>query len=150
MTVHMAHAAAETEALAFALAQKLSGGALLALDGPLGAGKTTFVRGLAAGLGLDPAVVSSPTFVICHEYGAADGRPALVHIDAYRLSGVEELESFGFDELLADRSVVIVIEWASRIAGALPAARTTVQLEHDPEGRCIEITPDFDVQTPGR
>ncbi|MEO1008815.1 MAG: tRNA (adenosine(37)-N6)-threonylcarbamoyltransferase complex ATPase subunit type 1 TsaE [Planctomycetota bacterium] len=117
--------AEETEAVGRRLAAGLRGGAVLALEGDLGAGKTTLVRGLAAGLGLDPAAVSSPTFVLVQEYAGDDARLGLAHIDAYRLSGPDELEGLDWSRLLADDGVAIVVEWASRVAAALPASRTT-------------------------
>ena len=78
--------AAETEALGAAVGRALTGGAVLALFGGLGMGKTAFVRGLAAGRGLE-AEVSSPTFALVHEYG---GQPPLVHFDMYRVWGCDD------------------------------------------------------------
>ena len=118
-----------TRALARSLASLLRGGEVIGLDGPLGAGKTTFVRGLAEGLGVSAEEVSSPTFVLCHEYVAPTGR-TLVHVDAYRIGDLDELETFGFDELLADAGSIVVVEWAARIAGSLPRDRITVTLAH--------------------
>ncbi len=92
---------------------------MLGLVGPLGAGKTLFVKGLAEGLGLDPSVVASPTFVIANEYPLPDGR-RLVHVDCYRLERIEELENAGWLDWLAPGSVVAV-EWPDRIPGVLPA-----------------------------
>ncbi len=109
---------AETEQFAAALGRRLRGGDVLALSGPLGAGKTCFVRGLAQGLGIDPRQVSSPTFRISQEYTCENG-PTLMHIDAYRLHGTDELEGIGWDELLEANDVVIAIEWPSRVEAAL-------------------------------
>ena len=94
-------------------------GDVLALDGELGAGKTQLVRGLAQGMGLDPRQVSSPTFVLMHEYEPPDDEapappPVLVHIDAYRLSSGDELRELGYDEQLRSGSVT-AIEWARRL-----------------------------------
>jgi tRNA threonylcarbamoyladenosine biosynthesis protein TsaE len=119
-----------TQELGAALAACLERGDVVGLVGELGAGKTCFVRGMAQGLGLDAGAVSSPTFVIRHEY-LAPSRESLVHIDAYRLRGAEDLESIGWSELLAQRSAIVVVEWADRIAAELPAQRTvTVEIEH--------------------
>ena len=129
--------ARQTLAIAASIAKRLQRGDLVALDGPLGAGKTCFVRGMALGLGIDPAVVSSPTFVIRHEYEAADvggggggGRIPLVHIDAYRLRGTDDLESIGWDELLEAGDCIVAVEWAGRIAEALPDRRIDVVFAH--------------------
>src|SRR5207237_10863588 len=87
----------ETEAAATRLATSLRPGDVVLLVGPLGAGKTAFVRGLAVGLGIDPAEVSSPTFTLVHEYRG--GRVPLVHVDLYRLSDGREIEDLGLDEI---------------------------------------------------
>ncbi len=117
-------------ALGAALGRVLRAGDVVALHGELGAGKTCLVRGIAAGMGLDPSVVSSPTFLIVHEYEPArhrPGAPELVHVDAYRLGGVEDLDSIGWDRV-CDGSAVIVIEWAERVAGALPAGERRLDI----------------------
>ncbi len=130
MNVHaQTDSEAETRALAAHLAGRLRGGDCVALDGPLGCGKTCFVRGLAEGLGLDPAAVCSPTFVIHHEY-AGGGPLLLAHLDAYRLSGPDELETIGWDDVLSDPETIVAIEWACRIEAALPPNRISVVLEH--------------------
>jgi tRNA threonylcarbamoyladenosine biosynthesis protein TsaE len=100
---------------------------LLALQGDLGAGKTHFVRGLARGLGLATGTaVPSPTFTIAQRFDLPDGR-VLEHIDAYRLGGVSELEAAGLDELCGSGRVTCV-EWAGRVAEALPADRLEIEL----------------------
>jgi len=86
-----------TEAVAARLAAALRAGDLIALDGPLGAGKTAFVRGLASGLGLDPRVVKSPTFVLHHVYGSP---PRLHHLDLYRLGPGAGIRLLDLDGLL--------------------------------------------------
>ena len=120
---------AATIELAKKLGRRLRAADVICLYGPLGAGKTCFVRGLASGLGLEEAAVSSPSFLICHEYnGRGDLR--LTHLDAYRLAGSDELQSIGWDELCAAHHTVIAIEWASRIEPALPQERIDVTLDH--------------------
>jgi tRNA threonylcarbamoyladenosine biosynthesis protein TsaE len=101
----------ETERLAQTLADGLGPGAVLRLIGPLGAGKTAFVRGLARGLGIDPDDVSSPTFTLIHEYRG--GRLRLFHADLYRL-GSAAAEDLGLDEL-GVRDGVLAIEWPDRL-----------------------------------
>lgn len=129
-----------TRAIGAALGAAVGPGAVIALVGPLGAGKTQLVRGLAEGLGLDAEEVGSPTFVICHEYGE-DAPVPLVHIDAYRLEDPAELETIGFDELLDDTRAVLAIEWADRVGGALPDRTVRVALEHrGATDRRIEVT----------
>jgi len=120
------------------LARLVEPGDVIALNGPLGAGKTQLVRGVAVGLGADERVVSSPTFVLMCEY---PGDITVVHIDAYRMRALSDLESLGWpDELLAE--AVTVIEWADRIAEDLPDDRLDIELGHaGPEFREITITP---------
>lgn len=131
----------ETEAWATRLAHTLKGGDILALEGDLGAGKTTLVRGIAAGLAIDPTKVSSPTFALMNEYEGAS--LTLVHIDAYRMHSPEELAGLGWDRLIEDTTVVIAVEWPSKVEGALPPHRTTtITLEHLGKGeRAITLTP---------
>nr|MCU0689282.1 tRNA (adenosine(37)-N6)-threonylcarbamoyltransferase complex ATPase subunit type 1 TsaE [Phycisphaerales bacterium] len=110
-----------TEAIAYVLGQCASVGDIVRLHGELGAGKTAFTRGLAAGLGHDSRVVSSPTFVVVNRYDPTPSHPGaipLVHVDAYRLSGDEELDTLGWDRVVDDLAVV-AIEWPQRIEGRL-------------------------------
>ena len=109
--------AAETEAAGAHLARLLKAGDLLLLEGELGAGKTTFVRGLARGLGVG-GEVQSPTFQLVRVH---PGRPALAHVDLYRLENSAELTDLGLDDLL-DQGIVVV-EWGGRLDGARPTAR---------------------------
>ncbi len=115
----------ETLALAGALGSLLIGGEVLALAGGLGAGKTTFTKGLCAGLGLkDSRLVSSPTYVLEHLYEA---RVPVRHYDGYRLSSEDELLALGFQEHLGGRSV-LVVEWAEKFLSVLPPERLLVEL----------------------
>ncbi|MFC6851301.1 tRNA (adenosine(37)-N6)-threonylcarbamoyltransferase complex ATPase subunit type 1 TsaE [Aquipuribacter hungaricus] len=123
-----------TRALARALGAELVGGDVVVLTGPLGAGKTTFVQGLALGLGVT-APVTSPTFVLArHQRPDAAGPrpdgPNLVHVDAYRLAGALELDDLDLDSDL-DRSVVVV-EWGEGLAERLSPARLQVHLDREP------------------
>lgn len=104
----------------------LRGGETLALSGDLGTGKTTLVRRIAAGLGAPPRVVSSPTFVLVHEY---EGRLRLAHADLYRIEHAAELEHLGLDDYLDD-GTVLAVEWAERARGALPTDRLEIRLAH--------------------
>ena len=105
----------ETYEFAKKIGQTLSSGCTIALDGGLGAGKTVFVQGLAAGLGIDKPI-TSPTFTIVRQY---QGRLPLNHFDVYRIEEPEELYEIGFSEYLGDGQVA-VIEWAERIGALLP------------------------------
>jgi len=115
---------AETEALGEHLGRAARAGDVLALWGELGAGKTTLVRGIARGLGIAAAEVTSPTFVIVHEH---EGRLPLFHVDLYRL-GPGDLGSTGWDEGIATGAVT-AIEWPDRLGDALPAERLDLRLE---------------------
>ncbi len=115
-----------TAQLGRAIGLSLRGGETLALTGPLGAGKTSLVRGIAAGLGASPASVSSPTFVIIHEY---QGRLPLIHADLYRINSVRELESTGLSEYLSGPAV-LAIEWADKAPEGLSDDRLEVELRH--------------------
>src|SRR4026208_2180421 len=107
----------ETFALGERLGSQLGGGEILLLDGPLGAGKTVFVKGIAAALGIDREEVTSPSFTLVNPY---DGRLRLYHLDLYRLDeGASAAHAVDLDDLLADEKSVIVIEWAERM-GAYP------------------------------
>jgi len=117
--------AEETEALGVVVAGLLLPGDLVILSGDLGAGKTTFTRGLGAGLGVRGAV-TSPTFVISRVHPSTTGGPALVHVDAYRLSGLDELDDLDLDASLADS--VTVVEWGSGVAEGLAEDRLEVEL----------------------
>jgi tRNA threonylcarbamoyladenosine biosynthesis protein TsaE len=117
-----------TRAAARALADCIGPeGVVIALIGPLGAGKTAFVKGLAEGLGIDPARVASPTFTIASEYPLPDGT-RLAHVDLYRVDSQAELEAAGFLDVLADARVVAV-EWADRLPGALPPEQLEIRIE---------------------
>ena len=112
----------DTRRLGRELGQRLGAGAVVLLEGPLGAGKTAFVRGLAEGLGCDPDAVSSPTFTIVQQY---QGPVALQHVDLYRLRP-DEVADLGLDDL--QEGAVIAVEWAERWLDA-PAEATRVVLE---------------------
>ena len=117
-STHLAGSEAETHAIARALAATLSAGDVVLLSGDLGAGKTTFVRGLAEGLGINPEDVSSPTFTLIHEYRG--GRLTLYHADLYRLDETAT-DDLGLEET-GVRDGVLAIEWPDRLRHDLPAA----------------------------
>lgn len=103
----------ETFNLGQRIGAQLTGGEILLLDGPLGAGKTVLVKGIAAGLGLDAEEITSPSFTLVNPYS---GRVPLFHIDLYRLNeGAAAAHAVDFDELISDERAVVIIEWAERL-----------------------------------
>lgn len=129
----------ETIQLGEKIAQSLKGGEVIALKGPLGSGKTHFVKGIARGLDAHSSEpVNSPTFVLVNEYF---GRLEMYHIDAYRIETSEEFEMLGFDELCHPRSVVLV-EWADKFPQILQNIdHISAEFNHiDPQRRRIRIT----------
>ena len=127
-----------TIALRKKIGQQLVAGDVLVLDGDLGAGKTTFTKGLAAGLEI-PDIIKSPTFTIIHEY--QDGRLPLYHMDAYRLEngGAEDL---GLEEYF-DGDGVSVVEWAEFVEDELPADFLAIHFKRtdDDNTRVLEFEP---------
>lgn len=127
-----------TEALAGRLAGQLFEGALLLLDGPLGAGKTRFVRALAAAAGVAEQDVTSPTFVLWQQYL---GRTTLHHLDVYRLRDDDEFLALGIEEHLASGQGWTLIEWASRAGEVLPEESLAIEIAvTGPESRRFEFT----------
>jgi len=121
------------------LALTLEPGAVVALHGELGAGKTTLVRAMCDALSVrDMAAVTSPTFAVLHEYDTPNG--IVVHADLYRLRTSAELEQLGWDELVAT-ALVTFVEWPERADGYLPSNARHVWLAHvpgDAERRIVE------------
>jgi tRNA threonylcarbamoyladenosine biosynthesis protein TsaE len=128
---------AETFRVGRELAQSLGLPAHILLYGDLGAGKTAFARGLAAGFGLqDPEEVTSPTFTLINEYR---GRVKIFHIDLYRIE-TGRLEGLGLDEIFDDPNAVVIVEWAERLGDFQTPGAVRVFLEYVEEGsRKIEI-----------
>lgn len=115
-----------TEAFGRTIGRMLTGGETLALFGELGAGKTALVRGIAAGLGMPPNQVTSPTFVLIHEYR---GRLPLIHMDLYRLQSAADAEGIGLQEYFYSETVT-AIEWADKFPELLPSDRLELTLQH--------------------
>ncbi|MCA9081502.1 MAG: tRNA (adenosine(37)-N6)-threonylcarbamoyltransferase complex ATPase subunit type 1 TsaE [Planctomycetaceae bacterium] len=115
----------QTQQWGASLAPLLSAGDVVGLDGDLGAGKTHFVQGLVAAMGLRTEDVTSPTFSLIQEYPTPI---PVCHLDAYRLRDVDEFLELGVDELLGG-DCICLIEWASRVAEVLPQDRLSLQIE---------------------
>jgi tRNA threonylcarbamoyladenosine biosynthesis protein TsaE len=129
------HSETETSAVGRDLARSLVAGSIVLLSGDLGAGKTAFVRGLAEGLGIDPGLVSSPTFTLIQDYRG--GRLPLHHVDLYRLQSIE-VDDLGLDEMTLDGGVT-AIEWPNRLPREFAGA-VRVQIDHgEGEARTIQI-----------
>ena len=130
----------ETFNLGHSLGSRLQGGEILLLSGALGAGKTIFVKGMCAGIGIDEEEVTSPSFTLVNPYR---GRLQLYHLDLYRLEeGASAAHAVDLDDLLADETSVIVIEWAERM-GAYPLPDSVWRVEitgdgEDPRGIRIQ------------
>jgi tRNA threonylcarbamoyl adenosine modification protein YjeE len=128
MTEHYTHSEGETAAVGRDLARKLRAGMVVLLNGPLGAGKTAFARGIAEGLGADGDDVSSPTFTIVQEYR---GRVPLQHVDLYRLTP-SEVDDLALEDLM--EGSVLAVEWPDRWRSA-PDEAIVVTLEPAGETR---------------
>lgn len=134
----LSRAPEQTRRVGFRLGSMLKPGDVLALHGDLGAGKTTFVQGIAQGWGATDEV-SSPTFVLVNVYRRPDG--ALIHhMDAYRIQSALEAEDLDLEEML--RSGALLVEWAERIQSALPQEHMEVQLAYvNDEQRSLAFYP---------
>lgn len=121
--------AAETFALGCTLGGEARPGQVICLDGELGAGKTVFTQGFAAGLGI-PGPVNSPTFTIVQIY--EEGRLPLYHFDVYRIGDVEEMDEIGYEEYFYGEGVCL-IEWSCLIAELLPPEAVHVTIEKEPQ-----------------
>ena len=117
----------ETIEFAKGLAKGLKPGTVLCLEGQLGSGKTTFIKGLAEGLGLKhPEQVKSPTFVLMHIYKA---KVQLYHFDCYRLNSLEELENIGFQDFVNDPQAISCVEWAEKAGDLIPKDARHIRFE---------------------
>ena len=116
---------ADTDRLGAALAAALPAGAVIALVGTLGAGKTRLVQAIAAACGVPREEIVSPTFVLCQQYL---GNRTINHLDAYRVRDIDEFRELGVDELLASDAITIV-EWADRVSEALPDELIQVEID---------------------
>ena len=122
---------AEMRALGHEFGREVQPGAVIGLDGDLGAGKTEFVKGLAAGIGHE-GLVTSPTFTLLHEYPAAS--LVLYHLDFYRVEAAQEILALGWDDLLEDPEGVVAVEWSGKFAALLPCGALRLRVDLAPDG----------------
>jgi tRNA threonylcarbamoyladenosine biosynthesis protein TsaE len=139
MVVIVTRSEAETVSLGESVGRHLQPGDFIALYGNLGSGKTRFAKGIALGIGIDPAVpVTSPTYTILNEY---PGKLPLFHFDLYRLAGDEDTTALGFEEYFYGEGVCLV-EWADRLVAELPPEHLRIEFaEAGEEERRIGFTP---------
>ena len=123
----------ETQKLGEDFAQKAINGAVLALHGNLGSGKTTFVQGFAKGLGITKNIIS-PTFIIVRKYNIPKSLifnlKSFYHIDLYRIENQKDLESLGIEEIINDKSNIVAIEWPEKIEKLLPKTKIDIFFEY--------------------
>lgn len=133
---------AETEALAARVANAISNGAVIALHGDLGAGKTVFARGFARALGIAEPI-TSPTFTIVQEYNYSGGR--FYHLDLYRIDNADAALAFGVDEFLYGHRGATLLEWSERITPILPPSTIHITIERAEleDARCILLPEGF-------
>jgi len=126
--------AQETIKFAQKFAQKLKGGEVIGLIGELGAGKTTFMKGLAEGLKVNNTI-TSPTFVLLKSYHGKikNKKIELVHIDAYRIENTDDIKSVGIEDYLNRKDAIVAIEWAEKIKGFLPKNTIYIKFKHKSE-----------------
>jgi len=135
---YITNSSEETQKLGERFAQKLQGGDVLALYGNLGSGKTTFIQGLARGLGVKRRIIS-PTFIIVRHYKIDGGN--FYHVDLYRTESRHDLLGVGLDQIITQKDSVIAIEWAEKMGELLPRKRIDIEFEYiEDNKRQIKIT----------
>jgi len=141
MATFTTKSAEETQLLALKLSQKYQNGAILALIGNLGSGKTTFTQGFGKGLGIKDKILS-PTFILMRQYSLPENLKAkLFHLDLYRLEDIKEIGSLGLDEIFSNPRNIVLIEWAEKLGSFLPKNIILIQFKHIKDNiRQIEIS----------
>ena len=122
----------KTQQIGEEFGKSLKGGEVIALFGELGSGKTTFVQGLAKGLGITRRILS-PTFVLVREHRIKNGELGIMnlyHIDLYRIENSKDFRSLGLEEILNDKSAIVAIEWAEKMGNLLPEKRVDIYFEY--------------------
>jgi tRNA threonylcarbamoyladenosine biosynthesis protein TsaE len=137
--MHIAHLdESALQRLAYALSAHVHAGDVLCLSGPLGAGKTTFARGLLRGLGL-PALsdVASPTYTLVHSYAPPEVAMPVAHIDLYRLDTEAQVAGLGLEDMMDDH--VLIVEWPERWGQALPAVHLQISISGSGDTRSVDL-----------
>lgn len=129
MKILLTKSAEETQQFGELFAKKLNKQSIIALSGDLGAGKTTFVQGLAKGVGITKRIIS-PTFIIIRKYRIKKQVKEFYHIDLYRIHSEKDLEGLGLQEILHDPEAIVVIEWPEKLGSLLPKERWDICFEH--------------------
>ena len=124
----------ETQKLGMEFAKDLKGGDVIALHGDLGSGKTTFVQGLAKGLGITKRIIS-PTFIIMRMYVLSQDIKNFYHVDLYRIENEKDIEGLGLLEIIKSKENIVVIEWPEKIEHLLPTQRYNLFLSYVDEKR---------------
>ena len=137
------HSEEETQAIGAIMGSIMTAGDIIGLSGELGAGKTCIARGIAKGMGISRHYhITSPTFTLINEY---PGQVPLYHMDMYRLSDSSDANDVGYYDYLGGKGIVVV-EWAEKIADALPAHAFHITIEHcDESGRKLDIEGAVDI-----
>ncbi len=130
--IHTTHSTEKTQSIGEELAVSLAAGSvprILAFYGQLGSGKTTFIQGLAKGLGITSRLIS-PTFILERRYDIPETQKTFHHFDLYRLDETADMETLGLAEIFADPNAIVVLEWADRLT-SLPTPRIDIFARYD-------------------
>ena len=131
---HITNSEAETNKLAAEFAKQVKPGSTIAMTGKLGAGKTTFTKGLARGMGIDKRILS-PTFIIMREYESPSHKRFFYQLDSYRIKSAADLKAIALKELIKEGKNIIVIEWAEKIKKLLP--KDAIKIKFDIKSRDV-------------
>jgi tRNA threonylcarbamoyladenosine biosynthesis protein TsaE len=126
----------ETEKFGYEFAKQITVGTIICLYGDLGAGKTTFTKGFAKGLGIHTRIIS-PTFSLVRQYNFANN--IFYHLDLYRLESEDEIKGIGIQDMLSDENAVVLIEWADKLGSLLPEKRIDIIIKIDDISRNILV-----------
>jgi tRNA threonylcarbamoyladenosine biosynthesis protein TsaE len=130
--IYLTNSIAQTQAQAQLLADRLNPGDLLAFFGNLGSGKTTFIQGLAKGLGIKKRIIS-PTFIIIRTYNLENAKKKLktfYHVDLYRTQSLNDHLGLGLDQIIEDENSIVALEWAEKLGNLLPTKRYEIYLNN--------------------